>query len=148
VYESNGDLRTFQARILSVHSVETLPEDERNLFKQALPPDLIVTTDETIFHAQGGGQPNDTGHMMIRTENGSEDPSFRVHSVRHNDKAVILHQGKLLIGTRSREPIFAAGSIVEQNIDGEKRELHSRIHTAGHLLGLAVRQLGNEISEV
>ncbi|KAF2018300.1 alanyl-tRNA synthetase [Aaosphaeria arxii CBS 175.79] len=151
VYESDGDLRTLQARILSVVPVETLSEAERGLFKQAQPTDLVVTTDETIFHAQGGGQPNDVGDMMIRTDDGNistSAPRFHVQAVRRNGKAVILHQGTLSNAESEGHGAFSPGSIVEQTIDGEKRELHSRIHTAGHLLGLAVRQLTDEIPDV
>jgi Ser-tRNA(Ala) deacylase AlaX len=39
---------------------------------------------------------------------------------------------------------FHAGETCEQKIDVDKRILHSRIHTAGHVIGLAVNQLIQE----
>lgn len=37
---------------------------------------------------------------------------------------------------------------MHQAIDREKRDLNSRIHTGGHLVGLAVRHLGGLIPDV
>jgi Ser-tRNA(Ala) deacylase AlaX len=147
VYEFNGDLRSFQTKVLSVAPVESLSEFERSLFKQALPNDLVVTTDETIFHAQGGGQPSDTGNMVVRLKDHSDGPRFQVQTVRRNGNGVILHQGRLERSSPAEEA-FPVGSTVEQTIDGDKRDRHSRIHTGGHLLGLAVRQLADEIPNV
>jgi Ser-tRNA(Ala) deacylase AlaX len=147
VYESQGDLRSLRTKIVSVTSVDSLSEVDRKLFKQALPDDLVVTTEETIFHAQGGGQPSDTGCMVVQPEEGSQGVRFQVHAVRRDGNAIILHQGRLETG----EPALGAlpaGSVVEQIVDGDKRDLHSRCHSGGHLLGLAVRQLASEIPDV
>lgn len=148
VYESQGDLRSLLTKVVAVTHVEALSEGDRKLFKQALPEDLVVATEETIFHAQGGGQPSDTGRMVVKPGEGSEGAtSFQVQSVRRTGRAVILHQGRLS-PAEAAEKSLQTGSLVEQHIDGENRELYSRIHTSGHLLGLAVRQLASEIPGV
>ena len=43
---------------------------------------------------------------------------------------------------------FVPGATVRQMIDVPKRRLHARIHTAGHILGLAVRELRDVVGPV
>ncbi|KAI1387349.1 ThrRS/AlaRS common domain-containing protein [Hypoxylon trugodes] len=145
VYQSQGDLRSLHTKIIGVTQVSALTEVSRSLFKQALPDDPVVVTEETIFHVQGGGQPSDTGRMVVQS-GGSNHPSFLVQSVRRSGNGTIFHQGQL--EPTDQNTSLQAGQLVEQLIDGEKRDLHSRIHSAGHLLGLAVRQLSSEIPNV
>ena len=66
--------------------------------------------------------------------------SFSVHAVRHSvsSPGQILHLGRFESGNSQTFPV---GQSVHQAIDGEKRQLHTRIHDAGHILGLAVRHL-------
>ena len=49
----------------------------------------------------------------------------------------VLHFGRFADGASAFQP----GDEVTQTIDSEKRELYSRYHTAGHVLGAAVRHL-------
>lgn len=103
----------------------------------------MVSTSETIFYAQGGGQPSDTGTMQ--SENTENPVSFEVSVVRTTTDGQILHLGRFVpSGTQT----FVAGQSVKQAIDGVKRKLHSRIHTAGHIVGLAVRYLAESIPNV
>lgn len=39
---------------------------------------------------------------------------------------------------------FSVGEEIKQNIDADKRELYSRLHTAGHVLGFAINALSRE----
>ncbi|KAI0521399.1 ThrRS/AlaRS common domain-containing protein [Xylaria bambusicola] len=146
LYESQGDLRSLRTTLVAVTSVKALSEAEQKLFKQALPEDLVFTTEETIFHAQGGGQPSDTGHMLVYAdpEGDSQVASFQVQSVRRTANGTILHRGRL----EPPEATVRVDSHVEQHVDGDSRDLFSRIHTGGHVLGLAVRQLGSKIPSV
>jgi Ser-tRNA(Ala) deacylase AlaX len=143
VYESQGDLRHLSTRLVAVTHVNALPGADQKLFKQALPEDPVIATEETIFHAQGGGQPSDAGRMVVHGHPDGEGhvSSFEVQSVRRTGTGVILHQGKL----EPPEATLRVGAHVEQQVDGESRDLFSRIHTGGHLLGLAVRQPGSQI---
>ncbi|KAF2024992.1 alanyl-tRNA synthetase-like protein [Setomelanomma holmii] len=133
LYQKDGQLYTHTAPITSIQSLSSLPPDTQSLFKP--PPDaqpFILTTPSTIFHAQGGGQPSDTGTIKAGAT------VFEIHQVRKIDPA-ILHLGSL----QPSHSIFSADEteIGEQSIDVPKRLLHSRIHTAGHVIGLAVNQL-------
>ena len=73
----------------------------------------VVTLNKTLFHPQGGGQPSDTGTLngeplikAIHTENG------------------IVH---LLASPIEGEVLL--------KLDARVRRLHSRLHSAGHLIG-------------
>lgn len=79
-----------------------------------------VALDRTIFHPQGGGQPSDIGTI----------DNVSVIKVVHTPEAV-LH-------ITDRE---VAGEVVLK-VNSEKRHLHSRLHSAGHIIGLVGDQLG------
>lgn len=90
-----------------------------------------IILDQTIFYAQGGGQPADQGRIT--------GPNGKLHvtHVSYNGGAV-QHKGSL---TGSIQP----GDSVELVIDEARRLKHMRLHTAGHLLDQAVK---NTLSNV
>lgn len=132
----NGHLSTLQVAVTAVKTVASLEEANRSLFKQAKDDDHVVVTDSTVFHAQGGGQPSDVGVMTSDDEGGA---SFDVQLVRMSAVAQgeVLHFGRFA----NTSAVFRPGQKVTQTIDTEKRLLYSRYHTAGHVLGSAVRHL-------
>ncbi|PSR80492.1 Threonyl/alanyl tRNA synthetase [Coniella lustricola] len=99
----------------------------------------VVVTEATIFHPQGGGQPSDVGVMTASTTGGEAEPElvFDVESVRMD----AVQEGRVLHYGRFRQPgtILPVHTAVTQAIDIPKRTLYSRLHTAGHVLGAAVR---------
>ena len=100
-----------------------------------------VITESTIFHVQGGGQPSDVGHMRFR-EAAEADAKFEVNSVRHQTKGShVLHFGRFV---PVLSPKLGPGEEVHQHVDAEKRNLHSRLHTGGHILSLAINALCRE----
>ena len=82
---------------------------------------FAVTLQSTIFHPQGGGQPFDTGRLgdsqVLRV---TQEPDRVVHYV---DQPVAL------------------GPVTAQ-VDAQRRALHTRLHSAGHLIGNAGERLG------
>jgi len=104
------------------------------LYKAGTDSDYAVITDETIFHPQGGGQPSDVGTIS------NEGSQFRVAMARMDaiDPGRVLHFGNF---TGDAATIFSSGDQITQDIDADKRLLYSRYHTAGHVLGAAVRHL-------
>lgn len=129
-----GHVGTMNVTVAAVKTVACLDEPDRGLFKQAHDEDHVVVTDSTIFHPQGGGQPSDIGFMEHDT-----GARFNVQMVRMSAvmQGVCLHFGRFT----NMSSIFQAGQVLTQTIDAEKRLLHSRYHTAGHVLGAAVRHL-------
>jgi Ser-tRNA(Ala) deacylase AlaX len=137
--------------VVSWHTLKSLPDPEQALFKPVLDTcPSGVTVKETIFHPQGGGQPSDRGTITSRS-----DPSRRldVSLVRKLSSGAILHAGSPA-GTCSPAPdsatsqLFNPGDEVVLAIDRATRDHHSRLHTAGHLIGLAVRKLESLIGPV
>lgn len=88
----------------------------------------ILILDQTIFYPQGGGQPYDTG--VVESHAGK----FLVEEVRREGQ-IVRHIGKFERGT------FTTNERVHCRVDGPRRLLHSRIHSAGHLVDFAVAEL-------
>ncbi len=88
-------------------------------------PDFVVL-DQTLFYAEGGGQPNDTG--ALRWE-GGEAHVLRVTK----EKGVVKHHV-------DRMP---AAEEVHGVVDWDRRYKHMRMHTSQHLMsGLVLRTYG------
>jgi Ser-tRNA(Ala) deacylase AlaX len=155
LYQKDGSLHSHNTTISSVTRFSQLPPETQALFKP--PPDtepLIITMPQTIFHAQGGGQPSDTGHI-IRSKDFDEndDPYhpeymfFEVHQVRKPaPDAPILHMGSFSPNPKLAGS-FSPNDNVVQQVDRKKRLLHSRLHTAGHVIGAAINILAKTASE-
>ena len=125
---------TLEATVKAVMTVASLEPADKDLFKQAADSDHVVITDATVFHPQGGGQPSDQGLMEDTTGN-----KFEVHFARvaATGPDQVFHVGRFA----TLSDVFQPGKLVNQTIDREKRLLYSRYHTAGHVLGAAVRHL-------
>ncbi|KAF2420537.1 ThrRS/AlaRS common domain-containing protein [Tothia fuscella] len=132
-FHHDAKLHSLQTVVKSIKSASFLEEPNKILFKQISDDDYVVVTEATIFHPQGGGQPSDVGVMQTST------CKFQVGSVRMDavNDGLVLHFGRFV----SDSERFQKEQTVEQIIDSEKRLLFSRLHTAGHVLGSAVRHL-------
>ncbi|XVF38715.1 hypothetical protein REPUB_Repub20aG0125700 [Reevesia pubescens] len=93
--------------------------------------------DSTIFHPQGGGQPADTGFISITTSN----LRFCVQDVRSKD-GVVFHYGVAEDCSRESELEQGKGKEVLLEVDESRRRLNSRLHSAGHLLDVCLRNVG------
>ena len=143
VYQEHGELRQYLSKVVSISPVSTLPDADQSLAKNTSEDDYALVTDETIFYVQGGGQPSDTGTIDITASESNAPTTFEVNSVRHPAVGgAILHFGRFK--PTAGPSIFQVGTEIQQTIDAEKRELFSRLHTAGHILGLAINALSRE----
>ncbi|KAH8883216.1 ThrRS/AlaRS common domain-containing protein [Thozetella sp. PMI_491] len=133
----NAKLSKLQTVVTAVRPFTALEEANRLLYKEGTDDDHVVVTSETIFHPQGGGQPSDVGTIALADSTGT--PAFTVAAARVDavNDGQVLHFGRFAAGSTP----FEVGAKVEQAIDVEKRLLYSRLHTAGHVLGSAVRHL-------
>lgn len=130
-YQTNAKLYQLATRITAITPFQHLEEGSRQLFKTGTDEDSVVVTKETIFHPQGGGQPSDVGVIS------SSDGKFDVSAVRSDNAGVVLHLGRFADTSHQ----FNVNDEVTQSIDVDKRLFYSRLHTAGHVLGAAVRHL-------
>jgi Ser-tRNA(Ala) deacylase AlaX len=89
----------------------------------------IIVLDQTIFYPQGGGQPYDRGFIK------SGENVFEVKEVRYQDGEV-LHIGEFVSG------VINTSDQVVCEVSRERRELHTRLHSAGHIIDFALSELG------
>lgn len=89
----------------------------------------IVFLDQTLFYAQGGGQPYDKGTIA------NDSATFEVEEVRYMD-GLIKHIGHFTCGG------FASGDAVGLHVEPVRRALHCRLHSGGHMVDLALKRLG------
>eukprot|EP01147_Barroeca_monosierra_P005704 gene5704-8991_t len=111
----------------------------------------IITLDKSIFHPQGGGQPSDVGIIKSASD---QQVEFKVEHVLidKEQSGIIQHTGVfaspnrlLMYVTRRNYPscsTFAPGDNVTLHVDPERRRLHARLHSAGHLLDAAMTLIG------
>ncbi|KAK6146174.1 hypothetical protein DH2020_020043 [Rehmannia glutinosa] len=79
-----------------------------------------------------GGQPSDKGYIS--------NPQFKfiVEDVRSKDK-IVYHYGHF---ENSLDVSIEKGAQVSLSVDEDRRRLNSRLHSAGHLLDICVRNVG------
>lgn len=115
-----------------LHSEATFLASQTEDGRQAL------ILDSTIFHPQGGGQPSDTGFIAIP----NSPLKFLVQGVRSKD-GIVYHYGhpEILEGVQFEWRV-EPGTMVHLHVDESRRNLNSRLHSAGHLLDISVRNVG------
>lgn len=86
-----------------------------------------IILEETVFYPQGGGQPYDQGLVW------NANSSFIVEAVYKTPEGIV-HQGHFKKGC------FEIGEYVQLQIDAERRELNSRLHSAGHLIDYVIQE--------
>lgn len=111
-------LEDFNLLSCAAKVVEVFKENDRD----------IVILDQTVFYPQGGGQPYDKGTIE------STNVKFIVEEVRFLD-GLVRHIGSFENG------ILSQGDAVKCQVDEERRNLNSRLHSGGHLVDMAVHEL-------
>lgn len=112
IYLEDFSLLNCEAKV-----TDTFDEDDKH----------IVILDQTVFYPQGGGQPYDQGAIE------SSNAKFKVSEVRFVD-GIVRHIGNFESGS------FKKYELVKCLVDGQRRSLNSRLHSAGHVVDMAVWQ--------
>jgi len=89
----------------------------------------VIILDQTIFYPQGSGQPYDQG--IIKNENAE----MKINEVRFFEGKV-HHIGQMIKG------IFSLEDKVNLIVDETRRSFNRRNHTAGHLIDIAIKTIG------
>jgi misacylated tRNA(Ala) deacylase len=87
-----------------------------------------VRLDRTVFYPTGGGQPGDTGHLMLP----SGEALAVVDTVKGEAADEVIH----VLAPGVPEP--APGTSVVARLDWQRRYAHMRLHTCLHLLSAVV----------
>jgi len=90
---------------------------------------------QTIFYPQGGGQPYDTGIIK------NDSSEFIVDEVRFKD-GFVYHIGLYKSGS------FSINDSVQLLIDEARRTYNKRNHSAGHIIDVAVKNIGLNLTPV
>jgi misacylated tRNA(Ala) deacylase len=85
-----------------------------------------VVLDGSIFYPKGGGQPGDSGHLRWDTQTMSIATAIK----GDGDQIVLI--------PAEPQAVPPVGAILVQELDWERRHKHMRVHTALHLLSVAV----------
>ena len=114
------------ARVLA-----SLPSDD--VAHAGDPAHRTLLLDRTVFYPAGGGQPADGGEMRCG------GATFTLRDVRLKD-GVVRHVG--VVTPADAAVAFAPGADVALRVDAAARQLHARIHSAGHLLDVCMARCG------
>jgi Ser-tRNA(Ala) deacylase AlaX len=118
------ELKYMDNQFLYTDETEVVLVDERDGQK-------VVVVNSTILYPQGGGSPYDQGY--ISNENGK----FRVEEVRFDyESGDVFHIGNFESGE------FKSGEKVTLEVDQERRILNAKLQSAGHLIDMAMRDIG------
>ncbi len=96
----------------------------------AVGPDGSVELDRTLFYPSGGGQPGDTGRL--RRADGTA--AAVTDTVYGSDRVAVLHRVASIDGAP-----LSPGEVVTMELDWDRRLGRMRVHTALHLLTVALR---------
>lgn len=118
LYLGDFDVVTATAKVTRVNATEDGRTD--------------VQLDQTCFYPRGGGQDWDEG--AITSSDGTV--VLVVNEVRLDENGVVHH-----IGSYERGELHE-GDDVQCEVNAERRMANTRLHSAGHVLDMAVDQLG------
>ena len=157
------------ARALELENVEIRASAEPGL------GDEVLVLDKTIFHPQGGGQPADRGFIASRDADyepiAFEVHSVKNGVISASGRCfpVVLHYGRYVKRSEAEllpesirsldngKPViedsvdslqasrFARGHSCRCLVNGVWRRNSARLHSAGHLLDEAMKQIGKEL---
>lgn len=116
LYMQDFDVESCEAKVLSIAPTE----DGR----------IDVVLDRTCFYARGGGQDWDMGTISQNNTN------FSVEEVRLDEQGDVHH-----IGTYSNGSL-KPGDTAICKVEHERRVINTRLHSAGHVIDMAVDKLG------
>lgn len=116
LYLEDFDVETCNATVVSVSQTDDGFTD--------------IELDKTCFYPRGGGQDWDTGHMS------TAEARFSVKEVRLDENGTGHHIGSFDGGS------FNAGDAVSCKVDHDRRAINTRLHSAGHVIDMAIDALG------
>src|SRR5699024_2523277 len=119
-----------KTRLLYLPAFDVLSAEATLIDKRSHADGCDLIFDQTVFYPGGGGQPADTGHVVFA------GAPLAVAAVRMSDDGIVRHQ------VAACPASLAVGGTLHLQVDADTRRLHERLHSAGHVIDMAVHQLG------
>lgn len=148
-YDGNFETKC-ESKVLAVSKVVEGNSDPSTK-KAATPLNTVsVVLDQSVMHAQGGGQPTDIGTLRKTGDDGGSSAVLNVSKVLI-DRAtgVARHTGTFATGNNDNDEDQAAqplllevGDTVQVCVDADARRILSECHTAGHVVDSAMARCG------
>jgi Ser-tRNA(Ala) deacylase AlaX len=157
-WEGNFQLQC-RATVLRCSITNALSDDKNENKPQHDEESIIrLCLDQTVLHAQGGGQPTDFGTVrVVRDDHSANNTDI----IRDDEAAVIqiqqvsldrttgvaLHTGRLMMPTTTTTSTTSlsssgwvpnVGDQVQVVVDADRRRILSECHTAGHVVDAAM----------
>jgi Ser-tRNA(Ala) deacylase AlaX len=105
----------------------------------SLPLKAAILLDRTIFHPQGGGQPSDKGYIESTAPKNGKTLKFIVRDLTYERETdTIWHEGEY---EEDYGAVLEANDHVNLVVDEATRRFNARLHSAGHLIDMAVAKL-------
>ncbi|KAG7345284.1 alanyl-tRNA synthetase [Nitzschia inconspicua] len=127
-----------------VHNNNENGEEKQDTTSSCITSGIVhLALNRTVLHAQGGGQPTDTGVIRLLNNANDEKTDIVVEKILlDRASGVANHIGKLRMASSS--PMSSSLSLVGQpvsvHVDAENRQILSECHTAGHVVDMAMAQ--------
>lgn len=119
------------SKLLYMHDFDVENCDAIVVSVSAADPDRTdIMLDQTCFYPRGGGQDWDMG--VITTASAT----FRVEEVRLDEQGDVHHVGRYEVGN------MTIGEHATCRVDHDRREINTRLHSAGHVIDMAIDSLG------
>lgn len=119
-----------KTQLLYLATFDALEDDATVIACQPHGDTIDVILDRTVFYPGGGGQPADSGELLY------DDVIQPLQQIWLDDNGMVVHR----IAACPQAP--GVGTRVHMRVDASKRRQHCRLHSAGHVIDLAVSRLG------
>lgn len=118
-------------RLLYLRDGSQLSGQSTILLKESIPNTnkISIVLDKTYFYPQGGGQPSDIGTI---------NHCYKVEHVRMDPSSDIVYHDCIHSDPDCQSSNCNVGSVISYKIDNKTRDLHCRLHSAGHLIDLVL----------
>ncbi len=138
LYLNDSYLYSAQATILSYQPSSTINDNTTT---------GSIILNATCFYPQGGGQPSDEGTITVLREShegaSNDELIFIVKKVMLNENSEIVHIGEAPVEFWDfLLKKVASNILVQLQVNQQLRMASMRLHTAGHMLDVALSNLG------
>jgi Ser-tRNA(Ala) deacylase AlaX len=139
-----------ESQLQSQSQLGLLEQDSETITKTNIKT-VQLTLDRTVLHAQGGGQPTDTGTITITRTTAADVKILVTKVLLDRATKVATHTGTITTSTADLGDVsvaVTAGDSVKVSVDAANRQILSECHTAGHVVDSAMAKCGSILPSI